>query len=146
MSDKTFGQHIEDGLKSLGNSLLEYSRDTKKWNDESRTLGLISTADKLRWLEAEAYRKTRVDKDITQELQLMEFLHKTQKFQYQTAEKNGENLANLIYALGRLAVIFGSTFVIWQGLVVTNKTCLQNQNSSDYCQLVRERVNFFISK
>ena len=143
---KTFGQHIEDGFKSLGNSLLKHSRDTKKWNDESRSLGLISTTDKLRWLEAEAYRKTRVDKDISQELQLMEYLHKTQRFQHQTAEKNGENLADLIYAVSRLVVIFGSTFIIWQGSVVTNKTCLQNQNSSDYCQLVREKVNFFISK
>lgn len=138
--------NIRKGLESLGNSLVEHAREKHKWNDESRSLGLISTTDKLRWLEAEAYRKTRVDKDISQELQLMEYLHKTQRFQHQTAEKNSENLADLIYAVGRLAVIFGSTFFIWQGLIVTNKTCLQNQNSSDYCQLVRERVNFFISK
>lgn len=147
MPNKSFGKHIEDGLTSLGNAFVEHSRDAKKWNDESRSLGLISTADKLRWLEAEAYRKTRVDKDITQELQLMEYLLKAQKYQNQLVEKNGESFANFIFLLARILIASSSAFLLWQGVIKpTDRTCFQFNKQSDYCQLIREKAYFFIGK
>lgn len=147
MSDKSFGQHLEDGLTSLGNSLTERSENQKKWNDESRSLGLISTADKLRWLEAEAYRKTRVNKDITQELALIESLRETRKMENRQADRNGEATANgfrFLYSIG------AACFFTWAGIVAivepTNKVCIQNNLKSDYCEQVRNIGEYFTGK
>jgi hypothetical protein len=144
MSDKTFAQHIEDGLKSLGTSMLERQKNTKQWDDESKALGLIKTADKSRLLEAEAYRKTRVGKDINQDLQLLEYLLKAQKYQNQLADLNARTFENILAFLLR-GVIFSSFFAsLWFGLLKpTNNNCLVNKVKSDYCQIVREKVYFF---
>lgn len=109
--------------------------------------GLISTEQKLEILEIQAYVKTRADKDITQELVLMEYLLKVQKYKNQLTQKSNEGLGDFIYAVSRLAVIFGSSFVLWQGLLVpTNQACVQNKAKSTYCEQVRSIDEYFTGK
>lgn len=146
MSDKSFGQHVEDGLTSLGNSLEERAKSQKKWDEESRSLGLISTVDKLRWLEAEAYRKTRVDKPIDGELTLMEYLLKTQKYKNQLTEKSNEGLGEFIRLIVRVAAGSAIFWGVSTIAIETEKICIQDNFKSDYCQIVREKTHFFTGK
>lgn len=141
MSAKNFGQHLEIGLKAIAEALVQKAREKKRWDDESRSLGLISTDDKLRWLEAEAYRKTRVDKDITQELHLLEYLRQARKFEIEQEVIVGE--INLVFASQVLSTVIVTLAVYFLVFLPTNKACFQESLSSEYCKIVKQKVEFF---
>lgn len=144
MSAKNFGHHLETGLKAIAEALVERAKDKKRWDDESRSLGLISTTDKLRWLEAEAYRKTRVDKDISQELSLLEYLRQTRKFEIEEDAIIGE--ARIVFASQVLGTVVATLAVYFLVYLPTNKACFQQNLNSEYCKVVKQRTEFFTGK
>lgn len=141
MSAKSFGHHIETGLKAVAEALVERARDKKRWDNESRSLGLISTTDKLRWLEAEAYRKTRVNKDVTQELRLLEYLRQAEK---QDIDKSAivEEI-KIVIASQLLRTVIAVLTVYFLVYFPTNKGCFQQNINSEYCKLVKHQTEFF---
>lgn len=144
MSAKNIGHHLEVGLRAIGDALVQRARDKKQWDDESRSLGLISTTDKLRWLEAEAYRKTRVDKDVTQELNLLNYLRQARKFEIEEDAIIGE--ARFVFASQVLSfVVFTLTFHFFV-YSPTNKACFQQNLNSEYCKVVKDKTEFFTGK
>ena len=144
MSAKNFGRHLETGLKAIAEALVERAKDKKRWDDESRSLGLISTTDKLRWLEAEAYRKTRVDKDISQELRLLKYLRQARKFEIREDAIAGE--LKIVFASQVLSTVIATLAVYFLVYFPTNKACFQENFNSEYCKIVKHNSEFFTGK
>jgi hypothetical protein len=134
-------------LQNLTDSYLKLVESNRKHDRESYELGLIKSDEKLRMLEQDAYRKTRAGADASEELRLMEFLLKAVRYQNQLKEKSEDSLADVIRFLFQLFLIGITCFSIGKFVVAPTKfQCLDNDLQSPYCQLIRDKAEFFSGK
>ncbi|MCV3214516.1 hypothetical protein OGM63_13505 [Plectonema radiosum NIES-515] len=134
-------------LQNLTDYYLKLTEATREHDRESYQLGLIKTDEKLRILEQETYRKVRVGGDVTEELKMMEFLLKAVKYQNQLKEKSGYILTDNIRFFLQLILVGATCFSIGKFVVAPTKNhCLDNDLQSQYCQLIRDKAEFFSGK
>ncbi len=134
-------------LQKLVDFHTELTEANRKHDRETYQLGLIKTDEKLRILEQETYRKVRVGGDITEELKMMEFLLKAVRYQNQLKEKSEDRLSDTIRFFFQLFLIGITCFSLGKFVIAPTKNhCLDNDSQSEYCQLVREKIEYFTSK
>jgi hypothetical protein len=117
-------------------------------DNDSKPLDLITTsAEKLQLLERETYHKTLNGDDVTEELKMMEFLLKSVKYQNQLKEKSEDSLSDILRFFWYLILVGTTCFSVGKFVLVPTKThCLDNDSTSQYCQSVREKLDYFSGK
>jgi hypothetical protein len=134
-------------LQKLVDFHAKLTEQTREHDRETYQIGLIKSDEKLRILEQETYRKVRCGGDVTEELKMMEFLLKAVKYQNQLKDKATDILADNIRYFLQLILIGIACFSVGKFVVAPTKTqCLDNDLQSEYCQVIRDKVDFFTSK
>jgi len=134
-------------LQKLTDSYLKLTDSNREHDRETYQLGLIKTDEKLRILEQETYRKVRCGGDVTEELKMMEFLLKAVKYQNQLKEKSGYMLTDSIRFFLQLILVGATCFSVGKFVVAPTKNqCLDNDSQSQYCQLIRDKIEYFTGK
>ncbi|MBD2608390.1 hypothetical protein H6G81_28700 [Scytonema hofmannii FACHB-248] len=134
-------------LQNLTDYYFRLAEESRNHDRETYQLGLIKSDEKLRMLEQDAYRKTRAGADASEELRLMEFLLKAVRYQNQLKEKSGDSLVDVIRFFWHLILIGSTCFAVGKFVVAPTKIqCLDNDLQSEYCQIIRDKVEYFRGK